>query len=275
MKIGRSVIDNDSDNDSDNVSAEAEAAATGLCVEAVATDCRKRDESGVVTTVIGIGLVALIIVVYLVTHNSFATIVSILCVGLLVRKQYKSSHTKETEFQNRSLLLENCWGSPVLRTSSKTTRERRSVVNGEWIKRAPHASGVAWSAAWEHSENTVYFEKVLSSRVLVCAEILEELLVEKSTRLPVLNRLSQENWESARGWGQSQNNPEPAPWRGLKLSHGETQITLCLLAITPDIAQEVDTKGLVRIALGSQSKLTRELGIRVLAMGGRPEMSRG
>jgi len=263
MKTGRSGSDKDS------------TAASALCVEAMDTDRRKRDKAGVVTTVIGLGLVALVIAVYLVTHNSFATIVSILCVGLLVRNQYKSSHTKETEFQNRSLLLENCWESPVLRISSKTSRERWSVATGERFTRVPHASGVAWSAAWEHRENTVYFEKVLSSRVLLCAEILEELLVEKSTRLPVLNRLSQENWERARGWGQSQNDPESAQGRRLKLSHGETQITLCLLAITPDIAQEVDTKGLVRIALGSQSKLTRELGIRVMAMGGRPEMSRG
>lgn len=200
-----------------------------------------------------------------VTLGSF--IVAVLSV--LARESRYPFHDREEEKEKKTpdaaLFLQDCWSSPVVRSSREEGGWSASA--GDIKPRKRNASDYAWNLSWQQDTNADAFEEVFSLNTVLSAEILEELLAGEKTRLPVLTRLSQSDWATVRAWGEYQGERFSIGRREPPMRlHPLTKLTLCLLAVTPDIAKEIDIRGLVRVALGSTSKTTRELGIRVMSL---------
>jgi len=177
------------------------------------------------------------------------------------------------DLENAPLLVNNCWGIPTLRTPTGVQNVAEKKTGPQFFQRGRRASDHQWGLAWHRAQNTKAFNRMLATCDLGNVEVLEELLVGQDTRFPVLERLSHKDWEVARGWRERQRLGVRGQVNWDWKAHPETQITLCLLVITPDIATQIDIRGLMRLALGSASKTTRELGIQKMALMGSFEVS--
>jgi len=179
------------------------SAVSALCAEAVAVDKRNRDRGVTGTIARVIGLSSLSIAVYAGSHSIFIASVTSLSVGMLLMMRQVSREPEQARRRNASLFLDNCWETPRLRLAHKKQREKRDVATVARFQRIRRASDLAWGAVWRQRENIPEFDRVLPSKDLRSAEMLEELLAGEETRLPVLKRLSQGDWETVRGWAES------------------------------------------------------------------------
>jgi len=260
MKIGKSAYE-------DDISVEAELVRRTRSIDGIEKETAK---DRVMASLFGGFLAGF--AVYAITQSFLLGLAVSALVGLAFVVSQTAGVSTPGDRHSVPLLLHDCAGSPMPRAPGGAQGGMADKYVSQISQRARHASDTAWAVAWHRRENTEAFDGVLASDGLLSAEILEELLAGEDTRLLVLKRLSRDNWETVRLWGESHGSRVTGSSTHRTKAHTETRLTLCLMAITPSIAEEIDIRGLVRAALGSTSKPMRELGIRVMSMGGHPEV---
>jgi len=180
------------------------------------------------------------------------------------------------------LTLINCAIVPTLRADARM-RQPDGWIPGlrpqREYERDRYASSRVWAFLWGRQKYRVLFEEVFRTDTLLSAEIIEELLFGRKTAIPVLRIWSESDWEFAcpgRNVEAQVNTRLSIPGshilynRQLQVAHPETRLVLCLMALLQHSITDIEVRSLVKMALRSKTKTTRELGIRVMGHHAKP-----